>query len=131
METYAAIGICFHALLVYPERDEGERSIEQKILQAQLASLYSLNPNLLRVQLHYFHYHIKASKVSILPSYFCHLTLLGVAPMIHSSLVSPGTLADFIQQAYIHTRMRKRTADFLQGMCLARYISASFNADQY
>lgn len=45
----------------------------------------------------YFHYHIKASKVS--------------TPCVDSPLRWVANLL----QAYIHSRMRRRTADFLQG----------------
>ena len=45
----------------------------------------------------YFHYHIKASKV-------CHLVL--------------HCCSYLCEQAYIHSRMRRRTADFLQGITI-------------
>jgi actin related protein 2/3 complex subunit 2 len=44
----------------------------------------------------YFHYHIKASKVDL------------------ASFIGTDFNANFFQ-AYIHSRMRRRTADFLQG----------------
>jgi actin related protein 2/3 complex subunit 2 len=53
----------------------------------------------------YFHYHIKASKVS-------HFPLIWNRPKI--------LMTKHLSQAYIHTRMRKRTADFLQGMYHSR-----------
>lgn len=52
----------------------------------------------------YFHYHIKASKVSF------------------PSKLFTDHLVDFLQ-AYIHTRMRKRTADFLQSKCFTYPVS--------
>lgn len=49
----------------------------------------------------YFHYHIKASKVFV------------------TGILAEHRLTYHLPQAYIHTRMRKRTADFLQGMNLS------------
>lgn len=50
----------------------------------------------------YFHYHIKASKV-------CSFSRSCLGDR-------KGLMTKHSLQAYIHTRMRKRTADFLQGM---------------
>ena len=52
----------------------------------------------------YFHYHIKASKVS---------------PKLRTSWAGPHILTNK-SQAYIHSRMRRRTADFLQVLNRAR-----------
>lgn len=61
----------------------------------------------------YFHYHIKASKVSLAVFLFSRSCL---------------TMAI---QAYIHSRMRRRTADFLQGMMVYSTAVCFSNVVQY